>query len=445
MKKGYPVLGFFAVFTILCWLATPALKEVSFLTELSQLFAALALVGFSCAFFISTRHPMLDTLFNGLDKSYTVHKWLTITSVSLVITHLITLNLGRHMGTGRTPGMTPGRTPGMTPGLEGEHLFVHLGIPSLILFVALILIALLVKKWDYQKWKTIHKIMIIPYIIGLIHYYGSSVYGSFNFETFGVWLNIMNLIGILSAIYSLFLYENIAFPFRYTITNLQTVSKGTLEITGKTTSKGIPFQPGQFTFLKVLPNRKTPSQKPFYFPSHPFTISSSPATDETSKGTIQFTIKNLGDHTATLINSLETGHELVLTASHGTFDYTKGSKNQIWIAGGIGVTPFRSFYQSNIPENVFIDFFYCYHGEEEGVYLDEMRALKKDNLRIHLIDDTKQGFLTIDMIKETISLENPVDIFFCGPKPMRESLKKNLQSSSLHVLGFHYEEFQFGR
>ena len=114
------------------------------------------------------------------------------------------------------------------------------------------------------------------------------------------------------------------------------------------------------------------------------------------------------------------------------------------------MTPFRSFYQAGIPEDFTIDFFYAYHGEEEGIYLDEMRSLKIPNLRLHFIDDTKQGFLTVQQIREQIKTKNPVDIYFCGPQPMRDKLRKDLMAErrlpgGIQSLGFHFEEFQFGR
>jgi predicted ferric reductase len=416
MKKGALLLGVIAIITAVCWLITLPHFDAPFLLQYSQFLGALALVGFACANFITTRHRCLDTLFNGLDKAYITHKWLGITSLVLAAVHVIIFNMQR--------------VHNEPSAASAENTFYHIGGPSLVLFIVFIFIALLAKKMNYEKWKSVHKFLLLPYVIGLVHYYGSSVYGAFGLSPFSIWLNCINLIGILSAIYSVFYYENSAFLFRYKVSAVRTVSNETVEITGKAIEQGITFKPGQFTFLKI----------PKTFPSHPFTMSGAPEKDA-----IQFTIKNLGDHTAKLITTIKPDDEFAVTAPHGMFDYTMGGKHQIWIAGGIGVTPFRSFYMADIPEDYSIDFFYAYHGEEEGVYLDEMQALSASNLRLHLIDDTEQGFLTVEKIKEHINADNPVDIYFCGPKPMRESLIKNLKKSGIHVLDFHFEEFQFGR
>ncbi|MCL1917255.1 MAG: ferric reductase-like transmembrane domain-containing protein [Peptococcaceae bacterium] len=467
MKRGNIALGVIALITAVCWLTTMPFYTTSLLKQFSQLLGAFALVGFACANYISTRHCPLNSLFNGLDKAYIAHKWLGITSLGLAVAHLVTLNIGRH---GQGPGQGPGRGAEWAAVPVHESPLVHIGGPCLALFVVLILLALVAKRMNYERWKTLHKIMVLPYVFGVLHYYGSSSYGAFDVSPFSIWLNCVNVIGIVSAVYSIFLYEKIAFPYRYKVSGVQSVAKETVEITGRAIGKGMIYKPGQFTFVKF-------PGKNIRFPSHPFTLNGAPQSSAQQEGVhtadagIQFTVKNLGDHTAKMITAVKTGDEFAVTAPHGMFDYTTGGPRQVWIAGGIGVTPFRSFYLADIPEDFSIDFFYAYHGEEEGAYLDEMRALKKSNLRMHLIDDTQQGFLTVEKMEkylkgikgDRLHTEAPlekalVDIYFCGPKPMRDTLLKDIskrwrgadagknpKSNGMCVAGLHFEEFQFGR
>ena len=188
---------------------------------------------------------------------------------------------------------------------------------------------------------------------------------------------------------------------------------------------------GQFAFLKIF-------DKDNKFLSHPFTISQAP-----KKGYIQFTIKALGDDTKALIDNLKVGSEFSVSGPHGKFDYRAGAKNQIWIAGGIGVTPFRSFAQSNVDGNFSIDFFYAYNNEAEGAYTDELQALSKDNLRIHLFNSKEKGFLSVEEISNFVNIKDDIEVYFCGPKPMRENLKKQFKDSKFKILNFNYEHFQF--
>lgn len=419
MRKSNILLGVMFLVTVVFWLLLEPVEPITATMHFSQLVGALSLVGLAYVSFITTRHPWVDRLFGGLDKAYVSHKWVSLLSIMLIIAHIGILAGGD--GLIITRGVVnPEDGPGM------------LGWPSTILFVVLALVAVLAVRMNYETWKSIHKIMFLPYLIGLAHYYQCSDYMVLGLVPFNTWLNVINWIGVISVFYSVFIYERTAFRYRYNVSGVETVAKDTVEITGSATGKHLEFNPGQFTFLK-FPDRS------INFPSHPFTMSQAP-----QKGEIQFTIKNLGDHTARLIEKVQVGDEFVVTRPHGMFDYTKGGRHQIWIAGGIGITPFRSFLHAGVPDDFSVDLFYAYNNAEEGPYLDELQALAgKEYVRLHLIDYTEKGFLTVEMIKEAVTTEGPVDIYFCGPVPMRESIKAALDQSDLKVSDFHYEEFKF--
>lgn len=419
MRKGNILLGALFLITLVFWSLLEPLEPITASAHVSQLVGALSLVGLAYASFITTRHPWVDRLFGGLDKAYVAHKWVSLISIVLIGAHIGIL--AGNDGLIITRGVVnPEDGPGM------------LGWPSTILFVVLVLIAVLATRMNYETWKSIHKVMFLPYLTGLVHYYQCSDYMVLGLAPFNTWMNVINWVGVISVFYSIFIYERTAFRYRYNVSRVQTVARDTIEITGNTTGKDLEFKPGQFTFLKFR-------DKNIGFPSHPFTISQAP-----QKGEIQFTIKNLGDHTARLIEKVKVGDEFVVTRPHGRFDYTRGGRRQVWIAGGIGITPFRSFVQAGVPDEFSVDLFYAYNSAGEGPYIKELQTLTSGgNVRLHPIDFTEKGFLTVDMIKKAVAANDPVDIYFCGPVPMREGLKKAIDESGLNVCGFHYEEFKF--
>ena len=419
MRKNNILLGAVSLVTVVFWLLLKPVEPIATAAHISQLVGALSLVGLAYVNFIATRHPWVDRLFGGLDKAYVNHKWVSLIAIILIIAHIGILAGGEGLIIARGV-INPEDGPGM------------LGWVSTVLFLVLGHIAFWATKMNYETWKSIHKIMFLPYLVGLAHYYQCSDYMVLGLAPFNIWLNLVNAVGLIAVIYSIFIYEKTAFRYRYNVSRVKNVAKDTIEITGNTTDKYLEFKPGQFTFLK-FPDRS------INFPSHPFTISQAP-----QKGEIQFTIKNLGDHTAKLIDKVKVGDQFAVTRPSGMFDYTRGSRHQIWIAGGIGITPFRSFLQAGVPEEFSVDLFYAYNNAAEGPYLDELKTLLGGgNVRLHLIDYREKGFLTVEMIEEAVKIENPVDIYFCGPVPMRVGLKKAMEQSNLNVLGFHFEEFKF--
>ncbi|OOM82409.1 2-halobenzoate 1,2-dioxygenase electron transfer component [Clostridium puniceum] len=406
------------IITWILWLLIKPIREISVMSEYSQLIAAFALISFSFINFISTRHKILDNLFGGLDKSYVYHKYLSISALILVIIHNITIEIGQ--GIERAQGIPIPKDP-----------YAMYGAFSMYLFIIIMLIALLAKKLNYERWKMIHKFMIIPYAFGIYHYYGSATYAVFSIEPFSLWLNIINCIGILSITYSIFFYERVSFKYKFKVKKLEIVANETLEITGVSLANNMEFKPGQFAFIKIM-------SKDNKLLSHPFTISQAP-----KKGEIQFTIKALGDDTKILLNTIKVNDEFVVSGPHGKFDYKTGLKNQIWIAGGIGVTPFRSFSQANVSKDFSVDFFYGYNNEEEGAYTEELESLTNDNLRLHLFNAKEKGFLSVTEISKYVNTKENFDVYFCGPKSMRDALIRQFKNSNINIGNFHYEHFQF--
>lgn len=418
-KSGLFIILFSMLITVVFWLFIKPTRDIPMISQYSQLLASLALVGFCIINFISTRHTVLDKLFNGLDRSYIYHKVLSISVLIMIIVHNVTIGMAKDII--RQSGNRVPRDP-----------YAMYGSFSLYLFVILIAVAILAKKLNYERWKNIHKFMLIPYALGIYHYYGSANYAVFSMDAFSVWLDIVNVIGILSAIYSIFIYERAAFKYHFKVNKLETVANGTLEITGSSLGRNMKFKPGQFAFLKIKDKRNN-------FPSHPFTISQAP-----KEGEIQFTLKALGDHTKELFDTLKVGDEFYVEGPHGEFNFKTGVKNQIWIAGGIGVTPFRSFMQSGVPKDYSVDFFYAYNNEQEGAYVEELQSLAANsNFKLHLFNSKEKGFLSAEEISKNIDTKENIDVYFCGPKPMRESLRKQFENSKLKINQFHFENFQF--
>lgn len=362
-KSGNIIILSTMILTWILWLFAKSTRDISSMSGYFQLIASFALVAFAFVNFISTRHKVLDYLFDGLDKSYIYHRYLSILALILVVIHNITISMGKHIEISQ--GIRIPKDP-----------YAMYGAFSMYLFIILIAVAILGKKLNYERWKTF-------------------------------------------------------FKYVFKVKNLQRVANGTLEITGSALKEDIKFKPGQFAFLKIL-------DKENKFKSHPFTISQAP-----KKGELQFTIKTLGDDTRVLFDTLKVGDKFEVSGPHGKFDYKTGAKNQIWIAGGIGVTPFRSFSEEGIAKNFSIDFFYAYNNAEEGAYVDELLSLANDNLRVHLFNSKEKGFLSVQEICRYVKTQESIDIYFCGPKPMRESLRKQFKNSNLNINNFHYEHFQF--
>lgn len=148
----------------------------------------------------------------------------------------------------------------------------------------------------------------------------------------------------------------------------------------------LEFLPGQY-FYFTLPKL---SQDDPRGPTRHFTISSSPT--EIDK-TVMFTtrIRSQSGFKQTL-NSLPIGSVVNIEGPNGTFilDRKEKTTNQVFLAGGIGVTPYRSFIKYAIDNS--LDFSYhliCSNSTpDDMVFYSELVNLAKDyptNLQVDFI------------------------------------------------------------
>jgi predicted ferric reductase len=103
----------------------------------AHLIGAFALVNFSVALFISTRHQILNVLWHGLDKAYVAHKWIGISAVVLTVCHIVLVQLAYQVELfSFLPSPSEG---GPQPGFL-----------SFVLFVILVATALVTKKMNFE-------------------------------------------------------------------------------------------------------------------------------------------------------------------------------------------------------------------------------------------------------------------------------------------------------
>jgi predicted ferric reductase len=162
-------------------------------------------------------------------------------------------------------------------------------------------------------------------------------------------------------------------------------------------------------------------------------------------GELQFSIKSLGDYT-TALTQLPVGTQAKIEGPFGEFTYGYGSHSQIWIAGGIGVTPFVSMAEDLLGKQVIdytIDFFYSARSEHDGVYRELFTKVqtKHPSFVFHFMPSDTAGFVTGESVIKTVPDTYKRDIFICGPPPMMSALTTSLVTSGVSLDRIRSERF----
>ena len=98
-------------------------------------------------------------------------------------------------------------------------------------------------------------------------------------------------------------------------------------------------------------------------------------------------------------------------------NYKDGGAEQIWIAGGIGVTPFLSWVRDFDDVDRQIDFYYTVRAENDALFWDEFNAAtqKHSRFRATLNVSSKGGSLTAEKIMSNVKGNiTAKHIYMCG-------------------------------
>ncbi len=127
--------------------------------------------------------------------------------------------------------------------------------------------------------------------------------------------------------------------------------------------------------------------------------------------------------------------------------YQLGARSQLWIAGGIGITPFASWLRDfGDTLNYEIDFFYPVRSREEALFWDEFEtaAKKFPNFRAHLNLSSTDGSLTLEKILARIQGDvKQKEFYMCGPIGMVYAFGEKFRKAGVSARQIHYEEFNF--
>jgi predicted ferric reductase len=178
--------------------------------------------------------------------------------------------------------------------------------------------------------------------------------------------------------------------------------------------------------------------------AHPFSITSGPGDTE-----LKLVIKAVGDFTTELAH-VRPGAFVRVEGPYGGFWHLGETiRDQVWIAGGIGVTPFLAMARALELEleRHAIDFYYCVDHRDDAVFLDELTELADAHpqLRLHLVPADTDGFLTAERVAETTEDLPSQHVFLCGPPAMTDALLPQLRAAGVPEDQLHHEDFRLRR
>lgn len=400
----------------------------------------IAIAVMSVGMILAIRPVRLEPFFGGLDKMYRLHKWLGISALVFSIMHwAIKQSPGWLSGLGliTLPPRGPRGAPaGAAAGSSIEQTLGSLhGVAESVgewaFYLAAILMSLaLIKRFPYRHFFKTHYFLIFVYLVLVFHAVVLMKFSYWN-SIIGVLTAVLMMAGTAAALGILFKQTG---KDRRAVAQVDELEyhpeSNILKVSVKLKDRWMGHQAGQFAFATFTADEA----------QHPFTISSA----WTGDGRMFFLIKELGDYTRTLAAKLKIGDTVKLEGPYGQFNFDSPKPRQIWVAGGIGITPFvaRMKALAQEPDGKPVDLIYCVSKlYEKGLsYIQQDADAAGVNLQV--MYDKRDGYLTAERLCEMIPDWKNASIWFCGPAGFGDSLQADMAARGLNADDFHREMFE---
>lgn len=292
----------------------------------------------------------------------------------------------------------------------------------------------------YEWWRALHGVLaLVVVFVGMVH--GLQVgrhIGSWWEQ--GVW------VGVLCGAMYLVVHSRLVRPWvmaraPYEVVDVHHELGDVVTLTVDPVGHdGLTFQPGQFGWLTL-------GDTPFSLQQHPFSFSSS-ALDRR----VSFTAKAIGDFTSSW-SDVEVGTRAFVEGPYGGFVLDDESPGAVFVAGGIGVTPFMSMLKTmrDRGDRRPVTLVYATASLERATFAGELAELLPVlNLEVHhVLEDPPEGwtgasgFIDRELLDRILPADRTErDHFICGPEPLMDVTESSLRSLGVSWRRIFTERFQ---
>lgn len=411
------------IIPIFLWLPYANFKGINniFLAS-GQVLGLCGAVLFSFNFILSARLRLLEGLFGGLNRIYIIHHIIGAISFVMLLYHPILVALFY------LPISVLAAAKILLSGPSNFPVFI--GLVALGIMIIALVITFFIKL-PYQTWKLTHKFLGLSLFLASLHIFliPSTVSVS---NPLRYYMLTVSFIGIVAFLYRSIFDKLLVKRLKYKVDVVNKLPGDVVEAVLSPVGKPLNHLPGQFVFISFESLGLTRE-------THPFSLTSSPDSPVLTLG-----IKSSGDYTET-VKLLKKDALAQIEGPYGYFTfYRYGTNRQIWIAGGIGITPFLSMARSLVTPNHYrIDLYYVVSTPDEAAYLDELKSIsaKIPEFKLFPHFSKEMGRLNAEVVSKSSPDFAGSDIFLCGPPPMMKSLREQFRKLKVKNFRIHSEEF----
>jgi ferredoxin-NADP reductase len=194
-------------------------------------------------------------------------------------------------------------------------------------------------------------------------------------------------------------------------------------------------EPGQFFRWRFLIRGQ-------WWQSHPYSLSAPP-----SDRLLRFTVKVLGDHSRDLRN-VRPGTRVFAEGPYGAFTEGRRTRRKVLLlAGGIGVTPLRTLFETMQAHRGELMLIYRANSELDVVFRSELDAIAKwRGAQVRYLigpPGSEQDPFVGRRLESLVRDVRDRDVYLCGPPRMMDAARDALRRVGVSSRHVHAESFEF--
>jgi predicted ferric reductase len=365
---------------------------------------------------LMVREPHFARALGGLETAYRWHHRTGLAAYVLIMAHPLALALD---GWAESPHIAWAT---LAPWAQSWPIW--LGWASLLLLM-LGLATTFALHLSYRRWRAFHMVLGLASVLGLMHVYVLLADATALLVLAGLMLIALGWRWVASDLGA------VSHPYR--ATEVTHAAHDMVEVTLAPYATALKVQPGQFVLAAVGDSAEYHGCGEY----HPFTVSGIGAAGE-----LRLTIKSLGSCSRQL-QGLAPGAVVRLQGPFESFLTRRRVSDQLWIAGGIGITPFMSVLRAcRCPRATTL--IYVYRTAADAAFLDELKAIAESDPNLELItEETGSSAADPRALLARVSRVDEREIYICGPNAMVDGLTAHLRRLGVRADSVHHERFDF--
>lgn len=371
------------------------------------------------------RVPGFDRPFGGLTKLWQLHHHLGAAAFLLILAHPLLLALGvveLSLDAAIATLFTP--APALLWGWLALVVLMIFMAPTFSFF----------GEPEYQRWKWLHRLSGITVVLALVHtfMFNRTLPGLWGQLTWGVFTALT-----LGAIGWRWIFSRWRGRQHYRVAKVERTANNVVELSLEPRDALLKYEAGQFVYLSP----HDPEMVAGINEEHPYTLSSSP-----DEPVLRIAIKSLGDASRAL-QSIRCETLVSIEGPYGGFfpPPAAATEPELWIAGGIGITPFlaRLRHCARQGTGLSAHLIYCVQDENRQLYGEELANLVAllPGSQLHFHYFYKEGPLSPGFITSRCPDFVARTAYICGPAPLLELAQQLLRQSGMPAKRIVTEEF----